>query len=138
MKILLIAPASGKWQNVAKIKLFNGKTSRFTEMKDRVFDLNWSNYDFHNVVFHPKGMSPRDLQAGHDWVTHAFYHPKRIVKRLWHHAKRPKGLSTLPYVAAINMAYYGRISNWKIQGWDPAQMDTSVYANLNKKSFNTV
>ena len=94
-------------------------TPRFREMIERIFNLNWSDYDFHNVVFQPKGMTADDLQAGHDWVTRQFYHPKRIAKRLWRHSRRPRGLSTLPYVSAINMAYYGRVSKWHIKGWDP-------------------
>ena len=107
-------------------------TPRFETMKGRIIDENWSNYDFHNVVFQPKGMTPTELQAGHDWVTHQFYHPKRIAKRLWQHAKRPRGMSTLPYVAAINMAYYGRITNWRIKGWDPRKSGNTAYTNVNK------
>ncbi len=30
MKILLIAPTSGKWKKAARAKLFNGKTFRFS------------------------------------------------------------------------------------------------------------
>ena len=30
MKILLIAPASGKWRHIGRQQLFNGKTFRFS------------------------------------------------------------------------------------------------------------
>jgi hypothetical protein len=90
-------------------------------MNARIFDRNWSHYDFHNVVFQPQGMSVEALQAGHDWVTHEFYRPWRIARRLARHAKRPQGLGSLFYHAAINFAYYGRTVCWNIKGWNPAE-----------------
>ncbi len=44
-------------------------TPRAKLLADRIFDRDWENYDFHHAVFQPAKMSPRDLQAGHDWVT---------------------------------------------------------------------
>ncbi len=95
-------------------------TPRHIAMKNRLTDLNWSHYDFHNVVFQPRLMSACDLQAGHDWVTHQFYRPWNILRRLWRHALRPGGLATLPYMAAISFGYYGRTVRWNIRGWNPA------------------
>jgi len=96
-------------------------TPRFEAMSSRIFDRNWSHYDFHNVVFQPQGMSAEALQAGHDWVTYEFYRPWRIAKRLARHAKRPRGLASLFHHAAINFAYYGRTVCWNIKGWNPAK-----------------
>lgn len=95
-------------------------TSRFAKMQERIFDRDWSNYDFHSVVFQPKHMNATDLQAGHDWVTREFYKPGRIAKRLWRHVKRPRSYAALPYLIAVNMAYYGRVLNWTIRGFNPA------------------
>ncbi|MFH1741679.1 MAG: radical SAM protein [bacterium] len=94
-------------------------TSQSAEMENRIFDRNWTHYDFHHVVFEPRGMSAEALQAGHDWVTREFYRPWRIARRLARHAKRPHGLATMPYHAAINFAYYGRVVRWHFRGWDP-------------------
>jgi len=94
-------------------------TPRYAAMKDRILDRNWSHYDFHHVVFQPRGMSVETLQAGHDWVTREFYRPWRIARRLARHVKRPCGVATLPYHAAINFAYYGRVVRWNIRGWNP-------------------
>jgi radical SAM superfamily enzyme YgiQ (UPF0313 family) len=94
-------------------------TPRARLMADRIFDHDWSHYDFHRVVFRPLGMSVEELQAGHDWVTSQFYSPGRIARRLARHLRRPRAWSTLPYLAAINMAYYGRTRSWGIRGWDP-------------------
>ncbi|MDY6904949.1 MAG: radical SAM protein [Thermodesulfobacteriota bacterium] len=96
-------------------------TPMFKKMKDRIIDFDWSKYDFHNAIFKPKEMFSEDLQAGHDWVTHQFYQPWRIARRLWRHTRRPRGLATLKYMAAVNMAYYGRVSRWNIRGWNPAK-----------------
>ena len=101
-------------------------TPAFERMKDRIFDKDWTHYDFHNVVFHPKRLTVKQLKAGHDWVTHQFYRPWRIAKRIWRHAKRPKGLSTIVYHLALNMAYYGRVTRWGIRGYDPAGKPNSA------------
>jgi radical SAM superfamily enzyme YgiQ (UPF0313 family) len=94
-------------------------TPRFRAMRDRILDLDWAHYDFHNVVFEPRGMTREELQAGHDWVTRRFYSPRNIFRRLLRHARRPGGLRTLPYHFALNAAYFGRVVRWKIRGHNP-------------------
>ncbi len=96
---------------------------QFQTMQHRILDRNWAHYDFHHVVFDPRRMTAEALQAGHDWVTHEFYKPWRIARRLARHAKRPNGLQTMPFVAGINMAYYGRTRSWHIRGWNPEEKD---------------
>jgi len=85
----------------------------------RIIDRDWSRYDFHQVVFEPKRMSPADLKAGHDWVTSRFYRPWRIARRLLRMAARGDWRA-IPHAAAINLAYYGRTVRWRIRGQDPA------------------
>lgn len=94
-------------------------TAAYETMKPRLLDRYWGHYDFHHVVFQPNNLTPEALQAGHDWVTRQFYQPWRIARRLSRWAAQPHGLTTLPYAAAINLAYLGRIRTWGIQGWDP-------------------
>lgn len=96
-------------------------TPRATLLANRIFDRDWADYDFHHAVFQPAKMSPRDLQAGHDWVTYQFYRPWRILRRLWRHLRRPGAWASLPYLAAVNAAYRGRIVGWQIRGWNPAE-----------------
>jgi len=103
-------------------------TKRFEKMQNRIYNLDWADYDFHSVVFQPKHLSAVDLQAGHDWVTREFYNPWRIAKRLWKHATRPRGFAALPYLAAMNLAYYGRVLNWNIRGLNPAEKAASFPA----------
>jgi hypothetical protein len=78
----------------------------------RIFDRDWSHYDYHRVFFRPRGMSAKKLQAGHDWITHRFYRPWRIARRLARLALRPRGWRAPRYAAAINLAYYGRTARW--------------------------
>jgi radical SAM superfamily enzyme YgiQ (UPF0313 family) len=89
-------------------------------MRPRIFDHDWSHYDYHRVVFEPRRMSAEELQAGHDWVTSEFYRPRRIARRLARVALRRTGWRYLPFAAAINGAYLGRVLRWKIVGRDPS------------------
>jgi radical SAM superfamily enzyme YgiQ (UPF0313 family) len=95
-------------------------TPRFAAMQERILDRQWAHYDFHHVVFEPWAMSAEALQAGHDWVTREFYRPWRILRRMWRHALRPRPWACMPYLAAVNWAYYGRVVRWHIRGWNPA------------------
>ncbi|MDP6524388.1 MAG: radical SAM protein [Kiritimatiellia bacterium] len=95
-------------------------TETYSSTWHRLRDHDWSHYDFHRVVFQPKHMTIDQLQQGHDWITHEFYRPWRIARRFVRHALRPGGSGTTKYLAAINMAYWGRIRTWGIKGKDPA------------------
>ena len=105
-------------------------TPRAALLADRIYDDDWANYDFHHAVFQPARMSAGDLQAGHDWVTHQFYRPWRILRRLWRHLRRPGGWASLPYLAAVNAAYRGRTVHWKIHGWDPAKSSSAHHTSM--------
>jgi len=100
-------------------------TPRARLLAGRVFDRDWENYDFHHVVFEPAKMRPSDLQSGHDWVTRQFYRPWRIVRRLLRHLVRPRSMAALPYLAAVNAGYFGRVVRWRIRGSDPARQRRS-------------
>ena len=96
-------------------------TAQFETVQPRIVDRDWSHYDFHHVVFQHSVMSGEELQAGHDWVTRRFYQPWNIVRRLLRWIRRPRGFATLPYAAAINFAYFGRVIRFGFRGWDPAR-----------------
>jgi radical SAM superfamily enzyme YgiQ (UPF0313 family) len=102
-------------------------TRRFETMKDRIFDRQWRHYDFHHTVFHPRCMSAEDLQSGHDWFTNRYYRPGSILRRVWQYTLRPRGLSTLRFILGVNLAYYGRIRRWKINGRNPAERYRTDY-----------
>jgi radical SAM superfamily enzyme YgiQ (UPF0313 family) len=103
-------------------------TPQMEAMQHRIIDRDWANYDFHHVVFKPQGMNAAELQAGHDWITREFYRPRRIAQRLARHALRRNGMKSLPFAAAINGAYYGRVRRWNIRGWNPAvESETALH-----------
>jgi len=91
-------------------------TPRFDSMKNRIIDLDWSNYDFHHAVFRPTHMSAEELKNGHDWITHHFYSLGRILRRSIRHAVRPGGLKSLLFFLYVNLAYFGRVRAWNIKG----------------------
>ena len=57
----------------------------------------------------------------------ARFHPVQLalqggeMRRLARTATRRRGWRYLPYEAAINAAYYGRVLRWGIRGHDPAR-----------------
>jgi radical SAM superfamily enzyme YgiQ (UPF0313 family) len=95
-------------------------TPYFESMKGRIMDGDWAHFDYHHAVFQLAGMSAEALKAGHDWATRQFYSAARIARRLARVAAMKHGPRVLPYAAAINLAYYGRVLSWGIRGWDPA------------------
>ena len=95
-------------------------TPQYAAMKERIVDHDWSHYDYHHAVFRPARMSKDELKSGHDWITREFYAPWRIARRLAHVASMKRGLRVMPYAAAINLAYFGRIRTWGIRGTNPA------------------
>jgi radical SAM superfamily enzyme YgiQ (UPF0313 family) len=96
-------------------------TPAYEKMRHRLFTRDWSKYDFHHPVFTPSNMTSNQLQAGHDWVTQQFYRPRRIIRRMWRHLRRPRAMETLKYILALNLAYYGRIRSWRIRGLKPGR-----------------
>ena len=58
-------------------------TPLFKQFHDagRIWDYDWSNYDFRHVVIEPKLMSRGELQRGADWLYLQFYRFDRICLR---------------------------------------------------------
>jgi len=52
------------------------------EQENRIFDRNWSNYNFDKVCFKPKGMSSDYLQNGYYWLIQKLYSYVALYKRL--------------------------------------------------------
>lgn len=60
-------------------------TPLFAELdrQGRIFDKNWSHYDFNNVVFEPLHMSRAILDKGVAWVLREFHTRNRVARRVW-------------------------------------------------------
>ncbi len=82
-------------------------TPLFEEMdsQGRIFDKDWSHYDFAHVVFEPKHMSPRKLKTGTDWVQSHFYSRKSISRRLCQAFSYLPPWLVLKAVAPLNFSY---------------------------------
>ena len=52
------------------------------ESQGRIFDRDWSNYDCGHVVFHPKQMSPAELDSGFAWAYVNCFTWSAIFRRL--------------------------------------------------------
>jgi len=96
-------------------------TPLFEQMRGRITDRNWGHYDYRHVVFSPRGMTARQLQDGADWVIRSFYSPRRILRRALRWLTMPRGARLLLYPLALNLAYYGRVKAFRIEGHDPAK-----------------
>ncbi|MBT8461599.1 MAG: B12-binding domain-containing radical SAM protein [Gemmatimonadetes bacterium] len=59
-------------------------TPLFEEMDQagRIFDKDWSHYDFGHVVFEPLHMSRETLDLGVAWISREFYSRRRVARRL--------------------------------------------------------
>ncbi len=87
-------------------------TALYDEMdrEGRIFDKDWSHYDFAHVVFEPLHMSRETLHTGTAWVLRQFYARRRVARRLW------RGLGYLSPAAfsrvglPLNLGYRIRLS----------------------------
>ena len=73
------------------------------DKEERIFDKNWSNYDYHHAVFYPKHMEPEELEAGEQRVLREFYSAKRTASRIFH--SMSKGFNTVRGTVPLNIAY---------------------------------
>ncbi len=96
-------------------------TPLYEEMKHRLLDADWEHYDYRHVVFQPRRMSARQLQAGADWVIRKYYSPGRILRRTLRWLRTPGGLRNGIYPFVLNWAYFGRTVVFGIRGFNPAR-----------------
>ena len=86
-------------------------TPLFEELdaQGRIFDKDWSHYDFNHVVFEPSHMERETLDLGVAWTMGQFYKRKQIATRVW------KGLhyldpAVLFYgVLPLNLGYLNKV-----------------------------
>jgi radical SAM superfamily enzyme YgiQ (UPF0313 family) len=91
------------------------------ELRGRVFDHDWSHYDYRHVVFRPAGMTAAQLQDGADWVIRQFYRPGAAMRRTLNWQGRENAFESGALTLWVNAAYYGRVKSFGIFGQDPAQ-----------------
>lgn len=59
-------------------------TPLYTAMKkdNRLLHQDWSKYDMNHAVFHPRHMTPQELQQGYAWALKYVSSPSSIISRL--------------------------------------------------------
>jgi radical SAM superfamily enzyme YgiQ (UPF0313 family) len=82
-------------------------TPLFTQMdrEGRIFDKDWSHYDFNHVVFEPRHMSPETLDLGVAWVVRGFHAASRVTARVWKCLGYLNPWVVLAGVAPINLGF---------------------------------
>src|SRR5256884_400358 len=58
------------------------------EAAGRIYARNWAHYDGKYVTFHPKRMTPEQLQEGFYWANHTFYSLPNIWRRVSNTSQR--------------------------------------------------
>jgi len=69
------------------------------DREGRILTKNWQLYDGQHVVYRPAGMTPRELQDGHERAWRAVYSYGSIVRRL------AKSRTQLPIAVMANLGY---------------------------------
>jgi radical SAM superfamily enzyme YgiQ (UPF0313 family) len=69
------------------------------DREGRILTKNWELYDGQHVVFRPAGMTPRELQQGHEQAWRDVYSYGSIVRRL------AKSRTQLPIAVMANLGY---------------------------------
>jgi radical SAM superfamily enzyme YgiQ (UPF0313 family) len=80
------------------------------DRQGRIFDKDWSHYDFNHVVFEPLHMSPRMLDDGVGWVARKFFDRGNIARRVWRTLGYLHPATTFGGVLPLNVGYRARKS----------------------------
>lgn len=71
----------------------------------RIFEHDWTKYDYRHVVFTPKKMTPDELQEGTDWTISEFYGYSSIFGRMFRNLPKWGLINTVLYGLPLNLSY---------------------------------
>lgn len=80
------------------------------DKEGRIFDKNWSHYDFFHVVHRPLNMSVEALHRGTAWLQGQFYSYKNIMRRLARSATYMDPGIYIRTVVPLNFGYRTKLS----------------------------
>lgn len=82
-------------------------TPLFAEMdaQGRIFDKDWSHYDFNHVVFEPLHMSVETLDQGVAWLLREYHARRRVVRRVWRSMRYLEPTIVWGGVAPLNVGW---------------------------------
>ena len=76
----------------------------------RIFDKDWSHYDFNHVVFRPMNMSCETLHLGVAWILQQFFKRRRITQRIWKSLRYLHTATILRAMLPLNLGYRHRLT----------------------------
>ncbi len=79
------------------------------DRQGRIFDKDWSHYDFFHVVFEPRRMSRQTLDEGTAWVLKEFYSRRRVARRFWNQVGYLHPMAFTRVVVPLNLGYRQRL-----------------------------
>ncbi|MCD4675453.1 MAG: radical SAM protein [Desulfobacula sp.] len=87
-------------------------TSLFEKMdkQGRIFDKDWSHYDFFHVVYEPMLMNAETLHKGTAWLQKQFYSYKNIVRRIAQSSRYLSPGIVMRGVVPLNFGYRTKLS----------------------------
>jgi radical SAM superfamily enzyme YgiQ (UPF0313 family) len=87
-------------------------TPLFAELvrQGRIFDKDWSHYDFNNVVFEPLHMRRETLDTGVAWVLRQFHTRSRVTRRVWNCLQYLDPVITLGGVLPLNLGWMHKLT----------------------------
>lgn len=87
-------------------------TPLFEKLKaeGRIFDMDWSHYDFFHVVHQPRNMEVDELHKGTAWLQKQFYSRKHIIRRIGRSSKYLSPDLIIHAVIPLNFGYRRKLS----------------------------
>ena len=76
----------------------------------RIFDKDWSHYDFNHVVFEPLHMRRETLDLGVAWILRQFYARRRIARRAWKSLGYLGPAAVLLGLLPLNLGYMNKLT----------------------------
>jgi len=89
-------------------------TPLFNKMKKdgRLFDKDWSHYDFFHVVYQPLNMDIEILDYGTAWVQKEFYSYRNIIRRVTKSTRYLNPDTIIRAILPINLGYRYKLSSY--------------------------
>lgn len=102
------------------------------DRQGRIFDRDWSHYDFGHVVFEPAKMTRATLRHGHDWVLAQFYSQRSIWRRIAHSVGYLPPAMVLRGMVPLNLTYRYRLATnraiRRIPDFEPGRAPVQIRA----------
>jgi len=103
-------------------------TPLFDKMTEngRIFDKDWSHYDFFHVVHQPLNMNPETLHSGTAWLQQQFYSYKNITRRTGRALTYLSPNTIMKVLLPLNLGY-----RFKLSAYEAFKLGDSFHHDVN-------